>query len=49
VRKALPQAQIEVWAGMGHHPQHERARDLAGVVEQACRRASPKGRRTEAA
>jgi pimeloyl-ACP methyl ester carboxylesterase len=52
VRKALPQAQIEVWAGMGHHPQHERAPDLAGVVEEACRRASPKpraGRRTEAA
>jgi monooxygenase len=52
VLKALPQAQIEVWAGMGHHPQHERPLDLAGVVEEACRRASSKaraGRRTEAA
>lgn len=32
VRRSLPQAKIEVWAGMGHHPQRERPHDLARFV-----------------
>jgi pimeloyl-ACP methyl ester carboxylesterase len=33
VSKAFPQAEITVWDGMGHHPQHERAADLSRFVE----------------
>ena len=32
VRTALPQADVEVWPGMGHHPQRERPRQLAERV-----------------
>jgi pimeloyl-ACP methyl ester carboxylesterase len=32
VRYALPQAKIEVWDRMGHHPQRERPRDLARFI-----------------
>jgi pyruvate dehydrogenase E2 component (dihydrolipoamide acetyltransferase) len=32
VRGSLPQARIDVWEGMGHHPQRERARDLAQFI-----------------
>lgn len=34
---ALPQAQVHLSAGMGHHPQRERPNDLAELVEAACR------------
>lgn len=34
VRAALPQARIEVWDGMGHHPQRERPRQLAHFLAQ---------------
>lgn len=37
VRRAFPQAVVSVWAGMGHHPQHERPEDLAAFVEACCR------------
>jgi pimeloyl-ACP methyl ester carboxylesterase len=50
VRHAFPHAEVSVWAGMGHHPQHERPEQLAAFVEACCR--SPKrparGRRTSA-
>jgi pimeloyl-ACP methyl ester carboxylesterase len=36
VRHAFPQARVSVWARMGHHPQHERAADLAALVESCC-------------
>jgi pimeloyl-ACP methyl ester carboxylesterase len=51
VRAALPQAEIQVWSGMGHHPQHERPADMAGLVEAACCQAARAGgsRRTDAA
>lgn len=39
VRAALPQAEIEVWSGMGHHPQHERPADMARLVAAACQTA----------
>jgi pimeloyl-ACP methyl ester carboxylesterase len=37
VRHAFPQADVTVWAGMGHHPQHERPEHLAAFVEACCR------------
>jgi pimeloyl-ACP methyl ester carboxylesterase len=42
LRRALPQAHIEVWRGMGHHPQRERPDDLCAFVERhaAARRRS---------
>jgi pimeloyl-ACP methyl ester carboxylesterase len=33
LKRALPQAHIEVWDGMGHHPQRERPRSLARYIE----------------
>jgi pimeloyl-ACP methyl ester carboxylesterase len=36
VRAALPQARVHLSAGMGHHPQRERPKDLAELVEAAC-------------
>ena len=36
VRNALPQARVEVWRDMGHHPQRERAEELARFVRRAC-------------
>lgn len=35
VRRAFPQATVEVWPGMGHHPQHERPAELERFLEQA--------------
>lgn len=32
LRRALPQASVHVWAGMGHHPQRERPRALAELI-----------------
>jgi pimeloyl-ACP methyl ester carboxylesterase len=34
LRRALPQAQIEVWSGMGHHPQRERLDDLLMLIRR---------------
>ena len=34
LRRALPQAHVEVWPGMGHHPQRERPRRLAAFVSR---------------
>jgi pimeloyl-ACP methyl ester carboxylesterase len=35
VRAALPQASIEIWPGMGHHPLVERFDELLGLIRQA--------------
>lgn len=35
VTAALPHARVQVWAGMGHHPQRERPRELAELVAAA--------------
>lgn len=45
LRRALPQAHVEVWDGMGHHPQRERPVALARFIEHhASRRAAaPRG------
>ena len=34
LKRALPQAHVEVWAGMGHHPQRERPAELARFIER---------------
>jgi pimeloyl-ACP methyl ester carboxylesterase len=51
LRAALPQAHVEVWQGMGHHPQRERPRQLASFIELRAARArrSPARRRPAAA
>jgi pimeloyl-ACP methyl ester carboxylesterase len=35
VRAALPQARIDVWSGMGHHPIRERVAELIATIERA--------------
>jgi pimeloyl-ACP methyl ester carboxylesterase len=34
VRTAFPQARIEVWCGMGHHPMRERLGELVALIAQ---------------
>jgi len=41
LRRALPQAHVEVWDGMGHHPQRERPEQLHRYIE----RSAVRGRR----
>ncbi|HWJ50612.1 MAG TPA: alpha/beta fold hydrolase, partial [Solirubrobacteraceae bacterium] len=36
VMTAFPQAQVNVWKKMGHHPQRERPSELAQFIEAAC-------------
>jgi len=56
LRAALPQAHVEVWEGMGHHPQRERPRQLAHFIEEHAarvasvprRRSTPRGRQAAA-
>jgi pimeloyl-ACP methyl ester carboxylesterase len=36
VAAAFPHVAAEVWPGMAHHPQLERPRELAALVERAC-------------
>jgi pyruvate dehydrogenase E2 component (dihydrolipoamide acetyltransferase) len=38
LQRALPQAYVEVWKGMGHHPQRERTAQLARFIEQRAAR-----------
>jgi pimeloyl-ACP methyl ester carboxylesterase len=44
LRRALPQAHVEVWPGMGHHPQLERPHALIEFLETHALRARPCGR-----
>jgi pyruvate dehydrogenase E2 component (dihydrolipoamide acetyltransferase) len=44
LQRALPQAHVEVWDGMGHHPQRERPVALARFIERHASR-RPRGRR----
>jgi pimeloyl-ACP methyl ester carboxylesterase len=37
VRIAFPQAEVETWPGMGHHPQEEHLADLVAFVERYAR------------
>jgi pyruvate dehydrogenase E2 component (dihydrolipoamide acetyltransferase) len=45
LRRALPQAHVEVWRGMGHHPQRERPAQLARFIEQRAARARKTSKR----
>jgi pimeloyl-ACP methyl ester carboxylesterase len=50
LRTAFPQAQIDVWNGMGHHPVRERLDDLVELIKEAIAdgehsRKRPAGRR----
>jgi hypothetical protein len=47
ILKALPQARLHVWLGMGHHPQRERPHELAKLVEASARDAAADGRAGE--
>jgi pimeloyl-ACP methyl ester carboxylesterase len=42
LRAALPQARIELWEGMGHHPVRERFDDLIALIAQAAGGGSPR-------
>ena len=44
VMTAFPQAQVNVWKKMGHHPQRERPSELAQFIEAACGRSLPSAR-----
>jgi pimeloyl-ACP methyl ester carboxylesterase len=37
VLTTFPQADVQVWEGMGHHPQSERIRPFCALLERACR------------
>jgi pimeloyl-ACP methyl ester carboxylesterase len=39
VLTTFPQADVQVWDGMGHHPQHERIRPFCALLERAARTA----------
>ena len=44
VMTALPQAHVNVWKKMGHHPQRERPSELARFIEVACGPGHPSAR-----
>jgi pimeloyl-ACP methyl ester carboxylesterase len=45
VLAALPQAHVDVWSGMGHHPIHARVEELIALIERAARAAECRPRR----
>jgi pyruvate dehydrogenase E2 component (dihydrolipoamide acetyltransferase) len=45
LERALPQAHVEVWDGMGHHPQRERPAQLARFIEARAGRARRSAKR----
>jgi pimeloyl-ACP methyl ester carboxylesterase len=45
LRRGLPQAHVEVWEGMGHHPQRERPAQLAAFIEEHAAQERPRRRR----
>jgi pimeloyl-ACP methyl ester carboxylesterase len=47
VRVALPHARVEIWPGMGHHPQRERPRQLAHFVTAVEHREPPAGEQAD--
>ena len=49
VRAALPQSEVDIWPGMGHHPQRERPRELSAAVTALCREVAERHDRPRAA
>ncbi|HWF73100.1 MAG TPA: alpha/beta hydrolase [Solirubrobacteraceae bacterium] len=45
VKAALPQAHVDVWSGMGHHPIRERFEDLIAIIERAAGAADRRAQR----
>ena len=43
VRAALPQAEVDIWRGMGHHPIQERFEDLIATIARAVGAAERRG------
>jgi pimeloyl-ACP methyl ester carboxylesterase len=39
VLTSFPQADVQIWEGMAHHPQRERVRPFCALVERTCRAA----------
>jgi pimeloyl-ACP methyl ester carboxylesterase len=46
LRRSLPQAVVQVWPGMGHHPQRERPQQLYKFIEDCAQHARPGGATT---
>ncbi|HEY4096218.1 MAG TPA: alpha/beta fold hydrolase [Baekduia sp.] len=42
VRRAFPQATVEIWPGMGHHPQHERPEALQQLLGRTIWQSRPR-------
>ena len=49
VKSALPQAHVEIWPRMGHHPQRERPAQLSRFIERHAAEAAAPATRTESA
>lgn len=49
LKRALPQAHVEVWPGMGHHPQRERPGELSAFIERHAAHGETRRRRGVAA
>ena len=47
--RALPQADVLIWDGMGHHPQRERSAQLLEAVERSARGTEAHGEQALAA
>lgn len=45
LQRALPHAHVEIWRGMGHHPQRERPAELARFIEARAARGRPRSSR----
>ncbi len=45
LRRAAPHAHVEIWPGMGHHPERERPRELSRFIERHAARARRVARR----
>jgi pimeloyl-ACP methyl ester carboxylesterase len=45
LRQASPHAHIEIWPGMGHHPERERPQELSRFIERHAARARRRARR----
>jgi pimeloyl-ACP methyl ester carboxylesterase len=45
VRAALPQAHVDVWGGMGHHPIRERFEELIATIDRAIEAAARRAQR----
>jgi pimeloyl-ACP methyl ester carboxylesterase len=45
LQRALPQARIEIWSGMAHHPMRERLDDVIALIADATQPRSARAER----